>query len=145
MVIKRVILVGRIIKMKSQKSRRNRIFLRNTLRHDSHFIINKSLLAYLKDWELVGYLSYLIGIENYFITNNKAFEYHGSKWFFNQRKSIEKYTGIKETKQKKFSGILVKKGILKVKKMGIPAKNYYQINHDKLLTILEKDNYENYE
>lgn len=56
--------------------------------------------------------------------------------FYSTRDNIEYNTGLNEHYQRKAISTLKERGILEIKKQGIPAVNYYRINFDKLLKLL---------
>lgn len=56
--------------------------------------------------------------------------------FYSTRDNIEEHTGLSEHLQRKAIENLIKSDILSVVKRGIPAKNYYKIDFDKLLNTL---------
>jgi hypothetical protein len=111
-----------------------KILCQNTLREDSFFQINKQIFQYLnQDWELCGFLSYLLSQENYF-SKKEALTDQGE--FFNKRESIKEQTGISLTKQQKFTNTLIEEGIIKVTRKGQLNTNYYKINYIKIIEIL---------
>lgn len=56
--------------------------------------------------------------------------------FYSTRNNIEENTGLNEHFQRKTFETLTQAGIVEISKKGMPAKNYYRINYDKLLTSL---------
>lgn len=56
--------------------------------------------------------------------------------FYSTRNNIEENTGLNEHFQRKAFETLTQAGIVEISKKGMPAKNYYRINYDKLLTSL---------
>lgn len=59
-------------------------------------------------------------------------------YFYSTRDNIEENTGLSEHYQRKALSTLYELGIIIIEKRGIPAKNYYKINFDVLLSILEE-------
>lgn len=61
-------------------------------------------------------------------------------FFFITQEDIKKDTGLSEYQQRTAIKSLVNEGVLEVKKVGLPSKNYYKILNDKLLNILYTSN-----
>ena len=59
-------------------------------------------------------------------------------FFYSTRDNIEENTGLSEHYQRKALSTLYELGIIIIEKRGLPAKNYYKINFDVLLSILEE-------
>lgn len=59
-------------------------------------------------------------------------------YFYSTRDNIEENTGLSEHYQRKALSNLYELGIITIEKRGLPAKNYYKINFDALLSIIEK-------
>lgn len=59
-------------------------------------------------------------------------------FFYSTRDNIEENTGLSEHYQRKALSTLYELGIVIIEKRGLPAKNYYKINFDVLLSILEE-------
>jgi len=59
-------------------------------------------------------------------------------YFYSTRDNIEENTGLSEHYQRKALSTLYELGIIIIEKRGLPAKNYYKINFDVLLSILEE-------
>lgn len=59
-------------------------------------------------------------------------------FFYSTRDNIEENTGLSEHYQRKALSTLYEFGIVIIEKRGLPAKNYYKINFDVLLSILEE-------
>lgn len=59
-------------------------------------------------------------------------------FFYSTRDNIEENTGLSEHYQRKALSTLYELGIVIIEKRGLPAKNYYKINFDALLSILEE-------
>ena len=59
-------------------------------------------------------------------------------FFYSTRDNIEENTGLSEHYQRKALSTLYELGIILIEKRGLPAKNYYKINFDALLSILEE-------
>ena len=78
-------------------------------------------------------LGELYGRSNYFKERNEL--KYG--YFFATKDSIEKSTKLSPYKQRKATSILQAVGILDVKHIDIPPKNYYKINEEKLWKVLK--------
>lgn len=59
-------------------------------------------------------------------------------YFYSTRDNIEENTGLSEHYQRKALSTLYELGIILIEKRGLPAKNYYKINFDTLLSIIEE-------
>lgn len=119
-----------IQKKKIKKYTEDELLLIKKLTTTPHFIINKSLLLYFGyDWEICGLVDYLRQT-SYLFTD---------KWFFNQREKIKYHTGLSFFKQQQIIKKLLKIGILEVKKEGLPAKNYYKFNHNKMAGMVSPE------
>lgn len=59
-------------------------------------------------------------------------------YFYSTRDNIEENTGLSEHYQRKALSTLYELGIITIEKRGLPAKNYYKINFDVLLSIIEE-------
>jgi len=77
------------------------------------------------------------------------FEYFADKdaldeegFFFNTQKNIKEDTGLSEDKQTIIIKNLVEKGILEVKKKGLPARNYYKFDILRLSEIIGEEQLE---
>ena len=58
-------------------------------------------------------------------------------YFYSTRDNIEDNTGLSEHYQRKAFSHLQELSIISIEKRGLPAKNYYKIDFDKLLSIVE--------
>jgi len=76
-------------------------------------------------------LADLISKEEYFINNGMT-----DSWFFNTESNIEEDTTLNPYTQRKCIKILKEKGFIEVKRKGIPAKQYFKINEEQVLQIL---------
>lgn len=97
------------------------------------WVINKKL-AKATSINSAIFLADLASKREYFIMNKDITLESG--WFFNTQENIQIDTSLSPHEQRKASELLVIKGFLEVKKMGIPAKNYFKLNDDKLLKFL---------
>jgi len=101
---------------------------KNVLSSTNFWLINKSVhLALGGDVALL--LSDLSYRQDYWETRNKLTE---DGFFFIERSILKKDTLLSETKQWKASKVLIDLGVLEVKRRGIPPKNYYRIDNQKV-------------
>ncbi len=63
---------------------------------------------------------------------------HFKDWFYKTQEQIQAETALSPKLQLKAVNLLKSKGILKTKKVGMPAKTYYLIDVDKLAEFLPK-------
>ena len=114
--------------------------LSNTIRSDAFWLVNKKLAHYLKSIDAALFLADLVSKKEYFKQNNQLDEYGG---FFNTTDQLEQQLLLTESRRRQITNQLVTLGLLKVVKRGLPSKNYYYIQEDKILEILcgsEDDN-----
>tara|TARA_R110001599_G_scaffold129853_1_gene304528 strand:- start:2267 stop:2884 length:618 start_codon:yes stop_codon:yes gene_type:complete len=93
-------------------------------------ILNKELARQVGLKEAV-LLADLISKEEYFIANGMT-----DGWFFNTEANIEEDTTLNSYHQRKCIKILKEKKLIEVKRKGIPAKQYFKINEEQVLQIL---------
>lgn len=98
---------------------------------DGFIVVNKTLIRELGLHEAI-ILGELCSEYNYWEKCNKL----DNDMFYSTRDNIEYNTGLNEHYQRKAMTTLKERGILEVKKRGVPAVNYYRINFDKLLILL---------
>ena len=104
--------------------------MKHLLSSSAFLIVNKQLA---KQVGLKGavLLADLISKEEYFIANGMT-----DGWFFNTEANIERDTTLTSYQQRKVLKTLKKYEIIKTKRKGIPAKQYFKINEANLLKIL---------
>ena len=78
-------------------------------------------------------LADLIAKELYFESKNQLDDMGG---FFNASIDLEFDLNCSEKMLRKYKGILVEAGFIKLKKRGIPAKHYFYIQHDNIAKFL---------
>ena len=98
---------------------------------DSYIICNKTLLR-LFGADAAILIGELCAEYKYYIQYNKLTE---DGMFFSTQDNIEFNTGINAYSQRKALKKLESEGIITITKKGLPAKNYFKINEDKLLKI----------
>ena len=84
-------------------------------------------------------LADLISKEEYFIANGMT-----DGWFFNTEANIEEDTTLNSYHQRKCVKTLKDKGLIQVKRKGIPAKQYFKINEQQVIQILNNLSVKNY-
>lgn len=67
------------------------------------------------------------------------FEYFGRQEFYFEQAKIENDTALSKFQIQKATELLVKSGLLSVSRKGIPCKNWYTINIEKLMDFLLED------
>jgi len=104
--------------------------MKNLLSSSAFLVVNKELAKQMGLHEVV-LLADLISKEQYFIDNKQLNE----GWFFNTAKNIQDDTTLTAHKQRKAIKNLKSFGIIETKRKGIPAKQYFKINENKLLSF----------
>ena len=103
--------------------------MKNLLSSTAFLVVNKELAKQIGLHEVV-LLADLISKEQYFIDNNQLNE----AWFFNTAKNIQDDTTLTSHQQRKAIKNLKSLGIIETKLIGIPAKQHFKINENKLLS-----------
>ncbi len=106
-----------------------------TLRKDVNLSINKKLIKELGILPAV-FLSDLISKQNYFVGK----EMDKDLWFFNTEENREEDTGLTPHQQRKCIQSLKENEIIRTKRIGIPAKLWFWIDHKKIFDIYIKLN-----
>lgn len=110
--------------------------LSKLLSSDGFIICNKYIAKTLGLEEAV-ILGLLCSAYEYWKSKNQLQIIEGEKYFYLTREKIEEEVGFKESRQRAAMDNLVQAGILKIKKFGLPAKNYYLINFENLFELLK--------
>ena len=105
--------------------------LTKLLSSSAYFVLNKELIKKI-GIEPTLLLSDLISKEEYFIERNMLVD----GYFFNTLENLTTDTTMSPHKLRNAFEILIKKGFIKTKLSGIPAKRHIKIFHDKLLNYL---------
>jgi len=103
----------------------------NVLRDDEFILVNKKLLPILGVKATI-YLSVLISKEKYFFNRGLLVD----NQFWNTQKDMEQLTLLSPKKQSGAIKILKANNLIEVERKGIPFKNYFKINHEKIFQIL---------
>ena len=104
--------------------------MKHLLSSSAFIVLNKQLAKQVGLKEAV-LLADLISKEEYFISKGRT-----DGWFFNTETNIEADTTLNPYHQRKCLKTLRKFKIIKTKRMGIPAKQYFKINEEQVLKIL---------
>ena len=104
--------------------------MKHLLSSTAFLVLNKNLAKKIGLKEAV-LLSDLISKEEYFIANGMT-----DGWFFNTEANIEADTTLNSYHQRKCLKMLKKHKIIETKRKGIPAKQYFKINEQQVLQIL---------
>ena len=104
--------------------------MKHLLSSTAFLVLNKQLAKQIGLHEAV-LLADLISKEEYFIANGMT-----DGWFFNTLDNIEADTTLTPFMQRKCLKTLKKHKIIEVKRKGVPAKNYFKINEQQVVKIL---------
>ena len=104
--------------------------MKHLLSSTAFIVLNKELAKQVGLKEAV-LLADLISKEEYFIANGMK-----DGWFFNTEANIEKDTTLTAYQQRKCLKTLKKMKIIEVKRMGIPAKQFFKINEQQVIKFL---------
>lgn len=112
--------------------------IKNLLASSSYIIYNIEIAkkTSIKASILLGYL---YSLYNYFDSANQLIERDGKHYFYCTRDTIFDKTAITEDCQRKIINELVELGIIETIKIGIPAKNYYYLNDEAVMALLDND------
>lgn len=108
--------------------------LSSLLASSKYIIVNKDLIHTVGLNEAI-ILGELCSEYSYWESINQLEE---NEYFYSTRGNIQKNTGINSHFQRIAIKNLEDKKIISIKKMGIPCKNYYKINEDKIIEYLKK-------
>jgi DNA-binding PadR family transcriptional regulator len=104
--------------------------MKHLLSSTAFIVLNKQLAKQVGLNEAI-LLADLISKEEYFIAKGMT-----DGWFFNTEANIEQDTTLNSYHQRKCLKTLKKAGLIEVKRKGIPAKQYFKINEEQVLQIL---------
>jgi hypothetical protein len=113
--------------------------MKHLLSSTAFIIMNKELARKIGLKEAI-LLADLISKEEYFINNGTISE----GWFFNTEANIEADTTLNAYNQRKCLRTLKSHNIIETKRKGIPAKQYFKINEQQVLQILNNLTVKNY-
>ncbi len=109
------------------------MILASLLSSSKYIIVNKDLIKLLGLNEAV-ILGELCSEYTYWENTNQLMD---NEYFYSTRENIENNTGINAHFQRIAIKNLEQKGIITLKKMGIPCKIYYKINEDTVIKYLK--------
>ena len=104
--------------------------MKHLLSSTAFLVLNKQLAKQI-GLKAAVLLADLISKEEYFIAKGMT-----DGWFFNTEANIEEDTTLNSYHQRKCIKTLKKEGLIEVKRKGIPAKQYFKINEQQVLQIL---------
>ena len=104
--------------------------MKHLLSSTAFIVLNKELARQV-GLKAAVLLADLISKEEYFIANGMT-----DGWFFNTEANIEQDTTLNPYHQRKCLKTLKKHNLIEVKRKGIPAKQYFKINEEQVLQIL---------
>ena len=104
--------------------------MKHLLSSSAFIVLNKELARQVGLKEAI-LLADLISKEEYFIANGMT-----DGWFFNTEANIEKDTTLTPYQQRKCLKTLKTSLVLETKRMGIPAKQYFKINEQQVIKLL---------
>jgi hypothetical protein len=104
--------------------------MKHLLSSTAFIVLNKELAKQVGLKEAV-LLADLISKEEYFIANGMT-----DGWFFNTEDNIYKDTTLTAYQQRECLTTLKKEGLVEVKRKGIPAKQYFKINEQLVVKLL---------
>lgn len=104
----------------------------NTLSQEANLFINKKLLAKY-GLDLAVFISFLTNQYNYFLNTNQLTE---EKMFFATDEDIFLFTNMPRSRITSIKKEAQQLGLIEIKKIGQPAKSFYKMNFELLLSIL---------
>ena len=113
------------------------MILASLLASSKYIIVNKDLIKILGLNEAV-IIGELCSEYTYWENTNQLMD---GEYFYSTRENIEKNTGINAHFQRIAMKNLEQKGIITLKKMGIPCKMYYKINENAVIEYLKMAKY----
>ena len=111
--------------------------MKHLLSSTAFLVLNKQLAKQI-GLKAAVMLADLISKEEYFIAKGMT-----DGWFFNTESNIEEDTTLNSYHQRKCIKTLKKEGLIEVKRKGIPAKQYFKINEQQVLQILNNLSFKN--
>jgi hypothetical protein len=108
--------------------------LTSTLGQGAFWMVNKKLARYLQSNDAALLLADLISRRDYFEARS---ELDTDEGFFALSDSIEEDLNLTKESRQKLTKQLEVVGFLKIKKKGLPSKNYYYIQDSKIVKVLE--------
>jgi hypothetical protein len=109
--------------------------LENTISQSAYWQVNKAIAKALGSIEAAALLADLIAKRRYFRERGQLDSAGG---FFNVAEYIEDSLVLTKERRQKWTKLLVKKGLIRVVKRGMPSRNYYYINDDAVTALLSQ-------
>jgi len=106
----------------------------NVIEPGGYYILSRWLIQYFRSLEKAAIFSEIISKHNLFSQRNQL---KNGNWFFLTYEHISKNLLISISKIRLYVQSLSKEGIIDTKMMGVPAKQYYKINYDKIIEIMK--------
>lgn len=106
--------------------------LYNVLSQESFWIVNKTIACKYGIVQAL-FLSVLYDKFLYYRKNNMLYK---EEWFYCTREQVENDLALSSHEQRISEENLCKVGFIEIKKMGLPAKNYYRIDEKKITEFL---------
>ena len=106
--------------------------MKHLLSSTAFLVVNKELAKQI-GWNEAVLLADLISKDQYFKEKEYS-NYEMGGWFFNTAKNIQDDTTLTSHQQRKAVKNLKSLGIIETKLIGIPAKQHFKINENKLLS-----------
>ena len=111
--------------------------MKHLLSSTAFLVLNKQLAKQI-GLKAAVLLADLISKEEYFIAKGMT-----DGWFFNTEANIEADTTLNSYHQRKCLKTLKEHNLIEVKRKGIPAKQYFKINEQQVLQILNNLSFKN--
>lgn len=103
---------------------------------NNYFIFNKDIAKRLST-NCAIILGLFCNKYNFYKQTNQLTIINGKGYFYCTRDDIYEETGLKDDCQRSAMRLLKQEQILEVKRFGVPSKNYYYINEEKLAQTLD--------
>lgn len=110
--------------------------LKSLIGGDAFWMVNKKLVRFIGCVESGVLISFLVDKEDYHIQTGELIEKDGRFYFYATSEKIEFETSLTYGKQKKCLKILSDEGMINIIKMGLPAKLYFSIDENVILSVL---------
>lgn len=107
--------------------------LNNNLSSNAHWLVNKDLAKHLGENDAALLLADLISKRSYFESRNELKD----GGFSSRTEDLENDLNLTRKRRIKMTQLLVTKGLLVVKRFGLPSKNYYFINDEAVTNVFK--------
>lgn len=109
--------------------------IKNTISHESFFMVNKAMLRYLESANAAIILSGLISKHDYFKKRNQVID----GYFYNTKEMIMQETGMSEATILRAEKTLELKGLIHTKLKGLPRVKYYAMQWEHIERVLHNE------